>query len=567
MKKLKLLALVLILLYGCSNTEVKESETQKETVVGNVVTPTEIIKNLEKNRDLESFESGEKKENSEKTEVDLRPDEKKNLELEIKEETKTSENEVLVEEDSTPKPSSKEEKPKEKNTTSKKLERIKAKGNKAVSNFVNLEMLKHSNIGIEIREIESGEIVGEYNKSTAITPASVMKIVTSATALEVLGKDTRLETKVVYDGDISTEGVLSGNIYILGGGDPTLGSDGIKREQTAFMKEWVGKVKSSGIKRVEGDIIVVDNLFGYVGVEEKWLWEDFGTSYGQGTYGISVFDNLYTLYLSSDSEKVSVVGTKPKINGLKFENRLKISPKGRKDFSVRGLAFENKRVLNGEVPANQKRIATKTDIPNPALFLGEYFKSSLKESGVTINGKVKTARETNKRPKNPKLIAVTKSVTVEEMVKVLLERSDNHYTEHLYQLLKLKKVDIDEFWQERGVDTKALVMNDGSGLSRGDYLSASILTDILFYMYKEYPDFEKLLARGGYDGTVYDFLEPKVFDGSVRVKSGSMSGIQSYTGFVEKDGKKYVFTIIVNHWNGSRNRLKDEMEKLIKNLF
>lgn len=116
-----------------------------------------------------------------------------------------------------------------------------------------------------------GEIVAQYNREGVVTPASVMKVVTSTTALEVLGADTRLETKVVHDGKIDSEGKLHGNIYIIGGGDPTLGSDGIKREQTAFMSEWVSKIKSSGIKKVEGDIIVIDNLFGYVGVEEKWL--------------------------------------------------------------------------------------------------------------------------------------------------------------------------------------------------------------------------------------------------------------------------------------------------------
>lgn len=217
-------------------------------------------------------------------------------------------------------------------------------------------------------DLESGEKIGTYNENIAITPASVLKVITSATALEVLGADTRLETKLLYDGSVDSEGVLKGNIYIVGGGDPTLGSDGIKIKQTAFMEEWLEKIKSAKIKKVQGDIIVIDNLFGYVGVEEKWLWEDFGTSYGQGTYGISVFDNLYTLYLSSDSKTAKVTGTKPEIEGLKFDNRLKISPRGRRDFSVRGLPLENRRVLNGEVPVNQEKIVTKSDIPNPGLF-------------------------------------------------------------------------------------------------------------------------------------------------------------------------------------------------------
>lgn len=554
MKKIKLFVLALILLSGCSRTTVidekvdfeKESYVEENNSTTEVITPSEIIKGLEKEiRGDNSFK--EEKPASET--------------LEIK-------NEKIEDSDIVPKVVEEVDKKEEakKVPTQAEISKLKKKESKAIEKFINLEMLKYSNIGISIVDLQSGEKIATYNENKSITPASIMKVITSGAALEELGANTRLETKLLYDGSIDENGNLSGNIYIVGGGDPTLGSDGIKREQTAFMKEWINKIQKAGIKSIKGDIIVIDNLFGYVGVEEKWLWEDFGTSYGQGTYGISVFDNLYTLYLNSDENSVKVTKVVPNIYGLKFENRLKISPRGRRDFSVRGLPFENRRVLNGEVPKNSK-IVTKSDIPNPGLFLGQYLKSSLKEVNIDVSGEVKTSRTTNKKPKNPKTLAITKSVTIEEMVKVLLKRSDNHYTEHLYQLLKLKGVDIEEFWKSKGIDTKALVMWDGSGLSRGDSVSAEILTEILVYMYKNYPKFVELLPRGGYQGTVSDFLEPEVFDGVVRVKSGSMSGIQSYTGYVTKDGKEFAFTIIVNHWNGSRNRLKDEMEKLIINLF
>lgn len=536
MKKVKLFVLALILLTSCTKTQVIESNIP---VSGEVTTPSEIIKDLEKEIGKESKAEevlGEK-------EIEKTPAE----EVEKKTEHEKDEN---IE-----------------NTPLKEENKMIKKGEKSIKQFVNLEMLKYSNVAVKIVDLDKNEVIGEYNSDKVITPASIMKVITSATALDVLGANTKLETKLLYDGKINDEGTLIGDIYIVGGGDPTLGSDGIKREQTAFMKEWIESIKKAGIKSVKGNIIVIDNLFGYVGVEEKWLWEDFGTSYGQGTYGISVFDNLYTLTLASDDKKVKIVEVKPKINNLTFENRLKISPKGRKDFSVRGLPFENKRVLNGEIPANSKKITTKSDIPNPGLFLGEYLKSSLKESNIVVSGDVKTSRTTNKRAKNPKTLAVTQSVTIEEMVKVLLKRSDNHYTEHLYQLLKLEGVDVVEYWKDKGIDTKALVMQDGSGLSRGDYLSADILINILSYMYINYPEFMELLPKGGYEGTVADFLEPEVFSGAVRVKSGSMSGIQSYTGYVEKNGRKFAFAIIVNHWNGNRNKLKNEMEKVIINLF
>ncbi len=538
MKKIKLLLLALLLLTSCTSTEIvkKSDSNEKNYITENVVedkliTPGEIIGSLEK---------------------EIKKEEKEEILVEEK----------IVEE----KPFKKPQELEEKSPNEKEVLKLKERGKYAVENFVNLEMLRNSNIGISIVDLQSGEKIASYNENKSIVPASIMKVITSGAALEELGSETKLKTKLLYDGKIDEKGKLLGNIYIIGGGDPTLGSDGIKREQTAFMEEWLVKIQKAGIKRVGGDIIVVDNLFGYVGVEEKWLWEDFGTNYGQGTYGISVFDNLYTLYLNSDEKNVKIVKTVPQIYGLKFENRLKISPRGRRDFSVRGLPFENKRVLNGEVPKNSK-IVTKSDIPNPGLFLGQYLKSKLKEKGIGVEGGVKTSRTTGKRPKNPKTLAVTESVTIKEMVKVLLTRSDNHYTEHLYQLLKLKDVDVEEFWKDKGIDVDALVMCDGSGLSRGDSVSAEILTEVLVYMYHNYPEFIELLPRGGYQGTVSDFLEPEVFDGDVRVKSGSMSGIQSYTGYVEKDGKTLAFTVIVNHWNGNRNRLKDGMEKLIKDLF
>lgn len=566
MKKIKLFVLALVFITGCSNFQITNGEDEsikdenyiEESVEQQeIVPPSQIIRDLEEEIKKTEESESEKVESQESVSAEKI---QKMPESEIVEEV-INKSKVPIE--------TLPEKPQE--NLDKRVEKteiiaLKKKGKESIERFVNLDMLKYSNIGISIIDLQSGEQIGSYNKNKAITPASILKVVTSSAALEVLGADTRLETKLLYDGKIDGEGTLAGDIYIIGGGDPTLGSDGIKRAQTAFMQEWIEKIKVSGIKNIKGDIIVVDNLFGYVGVEEKWLWEDFGTAYGQGTYGISIFDNLYTLYLESDDKSVKVVKTKPQISDLKFENRLKISPRGRRDFTVRGLPFENKRVLNGEVPANST-IVTKSDIPNPGLFLGEYLKSSLKNSNINVSGKVKTSRVTSKRGKNLKTIAVTKSVTIEEMIKVLLKRSDNHYTEHLYQLLKLEDIDIEEFWKEKGIDTEALVMCDGSGLSRGNYVSAEILTEILAYMYKNYPSYEKLLPRGGYDGTVADFLGPKIFSGEVRVKSGSMSGIQAYTGYIKKGDKRYAFTIIVNHWNGSRRRLKNEMEKLIIDLF
>ena len=158
----------------------------------------------------------------------------------------------------------------------------------------------------------------------------------------------------------------------------------------------------------------------------------------------------------------------------------------------------------------------------------------MKKNGIKFDGKVTTARLTAKRPKNGVVLAVTKSVPVPEIIRVLLTRSDNHYAEHLFQLLeKIEGINVVEFWKEKGMDVDSLTMKDGSGLSRGDTLSAKLLTDILVYMdgKKEFK-FEELLPIAGQDGTVAKFLKETPLSENARVKSGSMSGIQSYAGYL-----------------------------------
>ena len=440
-----------------------------------------------------------------------------------------------------------------------------------VKEFVGAEIVEHGDLSFHVVDLKTGKVIADHRGKNALVPASVMKIVTSGAALEVMGRDKTLETKLIYEGKIDKNGVLKGNLYIQGGGDPTLGSDGIAVAPETFLADWIKEMKKAGINFVNGDIIVLDDLFGYEGIPGKWLWEDMGTDYAPGTYGISIFDNLYTLYLSSGVPGTTpkITGTKPQMKDLIFDNHAVVSPDGKRDIYVSGVPFENKRGFYGIVPENRAEITIKSDIPDPGFFLGQYFADYMKKNGIKFDGKVTTARLTAKRPKNGVVLAVTKSVPVPEIIRVLLTRSDNHYAEHLFQLLeKIEGINVVEFWKEKGMDVDSLTMKDGSGLSRGDTLSAKLLTDILVYMdgKKEFK-FEELLPIAGQDGTVAKFLKETPLSGNARVKSGSMSGIQSYAGYLEKNGKRYAFAIIVNHWNGDRADLRNEMEKLLNGLF
>lgn len=437
---------------------------------------------------------------------------------------------------------------------------------KVVKEFVETDILKYGNFSFYAVDLKTGENIANYRGRVPLIPASVMKIVTSATAYEVLGKDFTLETKLFYQGKISKNGVLNGDIFIQGGGDPTLGSDGIDKKQDEFLKEWSLAIKKAGIKEIKGDIIVLDNIFGYDGITGKWLWEDMGTDYAPLTNGISIFDNIYKVYLKSDDKNIAVVKTVPNIKNISFDNQVVISESGEEDIYVRGVPFDNKRMLRGVMPKNST-VEISSDIPDPAMVLGEFLKDSLKQNEIKISGKVKTSRISDKKLTNGTILATTKSAPLEEMIKVLLTRSDNHYAEHIFEILKLQGVDIVEYWKSKGINTSPLVMYDGSGLSCADRLSTEFLTQILTYMEKENSGFSKLLPIAGKEGTVAKFLLNTPLSENARIKSGSMSGVQSYAGYLDKDGKKIAFAIVVNHWNGTRQELRAEMEKILNGII
>ena len=139
----------------------------------------------------------------------------------------------------------------------------------------------------------------QRNNLLSFTPASVTKLITTATALEILGKDFTFKTYIEYDGEL-TNGVLNGNLYIRGGGDPTLGS--YKMGDPRFMLSWAKIIKNAGIKEIRGAVIADVSLYDQEGVSPKWLWEDIANYYAPAIFALSIFDNTCRVTLRSGAE-------------------------------------------------------------------------------------------------------------------------------------------------------------------------------------------------------------------------------------------------------------------------
>ncbi|GHT89208.1 peptidase M15 [Bacteroidia bacterium] len=425
--------------------------------------------------------------------------------------------------------------------------------------------MKHAGISLKAIDLSTGKMLVSYNENMALIPASNMKLVTTATALEVLGGGFCFETPLFYDGVIQNN-TLEGNLYVKGSGDPTLGSEFFGNDKESFLSQWLSAVTTAGIQGISGDLIVLDQLYGYEGISPKWLVEDLGNYYAPGIYGISVFDNMYRVYLQSfkSGSTTSVLYTEPAMADLQFTNEITAFQSASDESYIFGTPFSNQRRLYGSIPANKSSFAAKGDIPDPGLFLANYFYAYLQNQGIQVSGKATTFRLDPKIPETEVKIGAVRSPDLASMVRIVNVKSNNHYAEHLYKLLTVKdSVDIPAYWASKGLDSSALFLFDGSGVSPANALSAGFLVQLLEYMDGKGKDFYYSLPLAGKEGTVASFLKGTSLEGKARIKSGSMTNVQSYSGYIEKGNKRYAVSIIVNNFTGKRADLRHEMEKLL----
>ncbi|MDR3652539.1 MAG: D-alanyl-D-alanine carboxypeptidase/D-alanyl-D-alanine-endopeptidase [Paludibacter sp.] len=442
-----------------------------------------------------------------------------------------------------------------------------------VDDFINNPLLQNANISLLVKDLETNKTISQFRSNNSTTPASTMKLVTTATALEWLGADFCFKTKLEIDGTITRDSVLIGNIYIRGGGDPTLGSE--KLGDARFLDKWVDAIKHAGINTVKGNIIADASLYNDEGVNPFWTWEDIGNYYAGGVYGISYLDNSCKVLFRSGKAGTTpeITRTIPPIPGLTFENHLLSSNIAFDSCYFHGAPHSNTRSIYGEIPANRSEFIVKVDIPNPGLLLAQDFKKALTEHQVTVHGQ---ATDIPSRGKNCKEIYTQISPPLSEIVRETNIKSNNHYAEQIFRYLALKDYPVASvvgalkviklFWKSKGLPVDQLFQYDGCGLSPMDAVSADFFVDLLIYMNNKSSSqqaFFKSLPVSGESGTLANLLKNTALQGKVHAKSGTITRVKTYAGYINANGKNYVFALLVNNANGSSEAVKRKMEKFL----
>ncbi|RDC55093.1 D-alanyl-D-alanine carboxypeptidase/D-alanyl-D-alanine-endopeptidase [Pedobacter chinensis] len=426
---------------------------------------------------------------------------------------------------------------------------------KAFNNLLADEQAKYAIISLCVLDANTGKTLFAKNEQIGLATASTLKTITAATAFSILGKDFQFQTTLAYSGNITADGILKGNLIIIGSGDPTLGSWRYQNKENVVLTQWVTAIKSAGIKKIEGSIIGDDRIFGTQTTPEGWVWQDIGNYYGAGTSGLAWRENQFDIHLragSSTADEVKVVKTIPETPYVQIVNELKTGASGTGDRSYAFLPpYSNVAYLRGSWGMGIGKSGISVALPDPAFDCAYRLQDTLKRLGIQANQVTTTrlmALNNQPIPAVTQKISTITSPTLSEISYWFLKKSINLYGETLLKTIALKsgkaattakgtETEIN-FWAGKGIDRSALNVIDGSGLSPGNRITTSAMASVLFQIQKEnwFPDFYKGLPE--YNG--------------MKIKSGTINDVSAFAGYhTDSAGNKYIIVININNYSGS----------------
>jgi len=460
--------------------------------------------------------------------------------------------------------------------------------NRYAKSIPQMQNLKHGQWSIYVINTENRDVVLDVNGEKSLAPASNLKLLTSAVALSLLGEYRRFNTYLEYSGSINKNGTLSGNLYIRGEGDPTLGSsemDGVL-PLSSLLDHWVEAIRAKGIKNVNGDIIADDSYLDFMPLPGDWFWEDMGNYYAAGTSGLCINENMYRLYFKPGKQVgqiATVIRTEPKVPDLAFYNHMKTGPVGSGDRGfIYGAPWQYIHQLEGTIPAGVKEFSIKGALPDPAKFAAQSLYNHLIKNDMTITGQIFTERELNRSGTTRKQFYVIKSPPLKDIIYRLNKRSVNIYSEQLLKILGKKFrgsgslengiLVMKDWLEKRNIYTEGLFLHDGSGLSRANAtptrffaeLLSSVCTDTFFDSY-----YNSLMIAGDPNdiGYMKRMCKGTRAAKNVRAKTGSINRVRAHSGYVTtRSGKVLCFSMIANDYLGSMRSIDKLHEKIMIQL-
>jgi D-alanyl-D-alanine carboxypeptidase/D-alanyl-D-alanine-endopeptidase (penicillin-binding protein 4) len=436
--------------------------------------------------------------------------------------------------------------------------------------------MAHAQWAVDVRSLDTGEVLYRLNAGRLMMPASNMKILTLAAAAETLGWDARFTTTLEAYATVEA-GVLTGDLFVRGGGDPTINTrDG---RAAAVFDEWATALMHAGITEIHGRIIGDDQAFDDEGLGDGWAWDYLQFGYAAPVGALQYNEDVAQLLVTPGTiaGEPTIVQLSPGA-GLSTLNRSRTAAPDAADtgISFRRHLQEPVLEISGSTPLGGRPFSGGVAVVNPTLFFARALKDALVARGIAVVGEAADLDDVaaSIMPENDgqrRVLATTQSPPLRAIASVLMKVSQNLYAETLLKATgsaasgqpspdlagasalgttEAGRAAARSVFASWGIDPSTYVMTDGSGLSRYNYVTASTVTAILERMYKDPKHRDAFMATlpiAGKDGTIGTRMRRTRAEGNAVAKTGSIANVRSLSGYVRsRDGEMLVFSILAN---------------------
>jgi D-alanyl-D-alanine carboxypeptidase/D-alanyl-D-alanine-endopeptidase (penicillin-binding protein 4) len=459
--------------------------------------------------------------------------------------------------------------------------------------------------GIHVVSLKSGRTLFETNAHRLFVPASNTKLFTAALALDRLGTNHQLTTLLRLPARTNSAAtntpVIRGDLLLVGGGDPTITDRFNGGNWQKALAPLVESVVAAGIQRIEGDLVCDTSLLRSAPFGPGWNWDDLEHPYGAAVSALSLNDNVVHLRFTpgATSGAPVIARQEPIPDWLIIHNDVVTGPSNATaDLRIERAPGDNNVFVTGVLPAGGAPQTEDVTVPSPALYFGDLFKLALSQRGVAVTGPVREIgwRERQQRPlvaTNWQTIAELKSPHMSDLVRVMMKPSQNLYAHLLWLLTGVETEQAPRpeeqdwpkggpadagssrafraFLKRTGIPPTAVVLEEGSGLSRKNLLSPAATTQLLAYMdrHPARDAWHASLPIGGVDGTLLNRFTKSPAKGNVRAKTGTLRNIVALSGYVTTAaGERLAFSVLVNNYvpTNSAASARAEVDALVELL-
>ncbi len=434
--------------------------------------------------------------------------------------------------------------------------------------------------GVKVASLDSGEIIFEHDAHKLLKPASNAKLFTGALALDRFGPEFRIKTSLYAAARPDKSGTLRGDLVAFGRGDPCFAERFNGGSYSNLLKPLVDAIADAGVRQIKGDLVGDESYFRGPPFGTQWTWDDLQQYYGAEVSALTVQDNVVDLILKPGPRVGAPceIVTLPDMTPLAFTNRvLTVEADSRRRVSIYRPVGGNVVHLNGWMPLGGSNLVDAVSVHRPALWFVTLLKEALARRGIRVTGQVRAVDWLNRQAAPASYedwieLGAVSSAPLRTILARMMKPSQNLYA----QLLLLQAgshwrtpplpeqttedvglAELKSFLKRTGVREDDVVLEEGSGLSRGALVTPNATVALLQFMrgHEHFGVFRDSLPVGGVDGTLRSRFRNTPAAGNVRAKTGTLRYVNSLSGYMtNRAGENLVFSLMLNNYDGDGAR-------------